>query len=134
MSFNSKKLQTSGFNKLNEMLPFLKDSIKNQDSHYGLYSETSPDISITILLKDNEVLTLALAHFNSFNGKLIADPQITMEVNYNLKTAYPIDYKDKAKRLTVLSPEDENLLEILRFLNHWLSNLSNHTYKLESTI
>ncbi len=124
------KSQQNIFKKLNKLMPFLKDS---NDYYFKLKASGYMDLSVDILSKSDETITIALSHYFEQNGDLIPDPDITMEVDFKEQTVLPLAYQDSfGYRSAVVDdkPVEKAVKDLLSFLNTWLSNLANQGHKI----
>ncbi|MBL4898625.1 MAG: hypothetical protein JKX76_03135 [Colwellia sp.] len=87
-----------------------------------------------LLVNEPGISTLALSHYYKHpSGDLIADPDMTMKVDFNHKTVIPLTYQDTFGYQDVFSSglkNDTLEKELLTFLTLWLINLNSQGYSI----
>jgi len=129
------------FNKLVQVVPDLEASLK-KGIQYGKssFGENSGmmDLNLDVLGMDKENrYIIALSHYYSQNGDLVADPDMQVRIDFEQKTAEALTYQDTYGYIEVY-PEKKGKTFVNtkakkaqnKFLSQWLTNLINQDHKI----
>jgi hypothetical protein len=93
------------------------------------------DLSIELLEKNPESISISLTHYGEQNGDLMADPDMEIRIYSEYKTiealSFQNDYIGIYQRV-YREPNRVNIRlkeELNQFLNTWLKNLNNQGFK-----
>ena len=96
-------------------------------------SDALMDLNLDILLKQKNIIRIALSHYYRQNGDMIADPDMEIIINTQLMTANAMTYQDS---MIFQSAEydggiDQKLVNSLNeFLDQWLQNCIDQGHKI----
>lgn len=112
-----------------------KDLEKLEPGDYVKFkSEGYMDLSLDVLSKDSKQMEIALAHNYVVNGDLVPDPDMTIRIYFDLKSAEALTYQDTIGFQQVY-PTPKTFYPKLKtslnkFLNQWLINIHRQGFKV----
>ena len=117
--------------RLTDKLDVLKpgDALKSQSTSYM-------DLHLDVLEKDGAMMVIALSHYYRHpSGDMIADPDMTMKINFSAEVVEALTYQDSFGFQCVY-PDERHVHPKLKkslnaFLSKWLSNClaQGHSFK-----
>ena len=116
-----------------ELLIKLVPNINEKTEYIKLKSDSFMDLNIDFLARKSDTSVIALSHYYKHqSGDLIADPDMTMVIDFNNQTIEPLSYQDcfgyqDVNATGVKNSELEQ--QLLEFLTLWLTNLNNQSYQ-----
>lgn len=114
------------YRKLNKLIPGLED-LKAGESRKSSAGEGFMDLHLDVLDKTDDYIIIALSHYYTQNGDMIADPDMEIKIfNKNRGMAEALTYQDSRCYQRVY-PDAYHVIPKLKkslnnFLNRWLRN------------
>lgn len=97
-------------------------------------SEGYMDLNLDVLQKNSDHMVIALSHYYSANGDMIADPDMEIKIYPSLEAAEALTYQD-AFGYQVVYPDENHVIPKIKkdlniFLNIWLRNCLRQSHSL----
>jgi hypothetical protein len=124
-------IQNKIFNQLLSIIPDLQTRKKAGQS--TLESQSLMDLNLDILYRENNTVIIALSHYYKHDsGDMIADPDVTLLVDFGNKTATAKTYQDSFGYQDFMSGGVNTKLEqsLNEFVVMWMENNISYGHKI----
>jgi len=119
------------FRKMKKLGILLGESV---EAHVKIDNEPFMPLSVQVISKTEDGVQQSLTHYYTQNGDLMADPDMLVEINYELETVEVLHYQQDGLGIFQLVYQfDENgkkthvraklKRDLNKFLGQWLTNL-----------
>ena len=125
-------IQNKIFDQLLSIIPDLQT--RNKAGKSQLESQSLMNLNLDILYRENNIVMIALSHYYKHeSGDMIADPDVTLLVNFDNKTATARTFQDTFGYLDAMSGGLINTkLEqsLNKFVVMWMENNISYGHKI----